>query len=288
MKKNFCVKAYFGVLLILVAYVSKLQGQNDHSPKRFRLPLELNEVSGLAVASGDSLWWHNDSGNGAEIFLTNGAGALQQQIPLPIKNYDWEDLTTDTDGRLYLGDFGDNRRRREELRIYRYDPRTSEVDSFSFHYPDGKSYDTEAFFWHRDTFHLFTKSRISRADLMTYHFVLPVDAGLQTATLRDSLAIRKRAVTAAAIHPETGTVALLAYYYTKRLGFIPYSAANVYFFENYPEGHFLQGDMKSRRISLLVATQYESLDFIDHKHLLVASEQTLIIKTKAKRIRRKR
>ena len=171
--------------------------------------------------------------------------------------------------------------------IYKLVPETEQMDSIAFHFENHAKHDTEAFFWHRDTFHLFTKSRISRAGLMTYHYVLPADHSTKAAILRDSLSIRKRAVTAAAIHPETGTVALLAYYYTKRLGFNPYSAANVYFFNDYADGYFLRGKMRSRRISFVVATQYASVDFLNEERLLVASERTLFIKPKAKRIRRR-
>ena len=207
-------------------------------------------------------------------------------IDLPtLLNRDWEDLTHDDAGRLFIGDFGDNRRMRSQLQVYRYDPQDESMDSLQFSYPDDRFYDVEAFFWHRDSLHLFTKSRIQRAELSTYHFVVPAAVGQHTAELRDSLQLRKRVVTAAAIHPETGQVALLAYYFKFRLGFIPYSAANVYYFSDYPEGHFLQGKQRSRRISLFLATQYESLDFLTAERLMVASEQTVFIKPKAKRIR---
>ena len=274
-----------GILVLFCLLSLSLIGQSK-SPRKFCLPAELREVSGLVVNSADSLWWLNDGGNAAELFLTNGRGEIQAAIPLPsIINQDWEDLTHDDQGRLYIGDFGDNRRVRSELQVYCYDPHNGQIDSLRFAYPDHRFYDVEAFFWHQDSLHLFTKSRIQRANLTTYHYVVPARAGQYTAELRDSLQLRKRAVTAAAIHPETGQVALLAYYFKFRLGFIPYSAANVYYFTDYPEGHFLRGKLRSRRISLFLATQYESLDFLTPERLLVASEQTVFIKPKAKRIR---
>lgn len=267
-------------------YLLNLQAQAE-GPCKFRLPHELREVSGLAIGGVDSLWWHNDSGNTANLFLTDAKGQLKSTVNLPkVINRDWEDLTKDTLGHLYIGDFGDNRRSRSELQIYRYHPISEALDSIQFAYPANGRYDVEAFFWHQDSLHLFTKSKIKRARLTTYHFVIPAQAGgLYTAELRDSLQLKKRAVTAAAIHPETGQVVLLAYYYTKRFGFLPYSAANVYYFTDYPKGHFLRGRMKARRISLLVATQYESIDFLSSDRILVASEQTLFIKAKAKKIR---
>lgn len=287
-KKNYYFSNYYekSAILALLCLLSVPLMAQSKSPRKFRLPQELREVSGLVVNSVDSLWWHNDGGNAAELFLTNGRGEIQSAISLPtIINQDWEDLTQDDQGRLFIGDFGDNRRVRSQLQVYRYDPRQEQLDSLQFSYSDHRFYDVEAFFWYQDSLHLFTKSQIKRADLMTYHFVLPAESGPQTAELRDSLPLRKRAVTAAAIHPETGQVALLAYYFKFRLGFLPYSAANVYYFKDYPEGHFLKGEMCSRRISLFLATQYESLDFLSPERLLVASEQTVFIKPKAKRIR---
>ncbi len=288
MKKSFCGVRLCALFLLICTHFGSLSAQENLGPKRFRLPFDLREVSGLAAVTPDSLWWHNDGGNDATIFLTDRSGELLYEKNIGVRNRDWEDLSCDPEGRLYLGDFGDNRRVRDDLIIYRYDPQTEQVDSFPFQFPNQARHDTEAFFIHQDTFHLFTKHRISRAKLMTYHYVVPAVGGGQTAVLRDSLALRKRVVTAAAIHPETGAVALLAYYYTKRLGFIPYSAANLYFLRDYPDGHFLKGRIQSRRISFVVATQYEAVDFLTDRQLMVASEQTLFIKAKAKRKRTRR
>lgn len=272
-------------LIALASFSASLCAQIE-CPRKFRLPQELREVSGLVVAGPDSLWWHNDGGNSSDLFLTDREGNIEKTVPLPTAiNYDWEDLTYDDTGRLYVGDFGDNRYERTDLQVYRYDLLTEELDSLQFSYPNDERYNVEAFFWHRDSLHLFTKSSIRRACLATYHFVVPATVGHHTAEFRDSLLLKKRVVTAAAVHPETGQVALLAYYFKLRLGFLPYSAANVYYLTDYPEGHFLRGKMQSRRISCFVATQYESLDFLTPEFLLVASEQTLFIKPKAKRVR---
>ena len=193
MKKNFCGRLFWGAFLLFWHSLVVLSAQTEKVPKRFQLPPELYEVSGLSIANTDSLWWHNDGGNAAELFLTNQKGEGLSQKSLPVPNTDGEDLTHDDEGNLYLGDFGDNRRRREELMIYKFVPETEQMDSIAFHFENHAKHDTEAFFWHRDTFHLFTKSRISRAGLMTYHYVLPADHSTKAAILRDSLSIRKRA-----------------------------------------------------------------------------------------------
>lgn len=278
------INTLLGLLVFILLNSYQVQAQN-----RFQLPQEIREVSGLYRVSADSMWWHNDSGDGPNIFLTNGSGQLLDKRTLsPAQAKDWEDMTADDDGRIYIGDFGDNRFRRNDMKIYRYHPQTEQVDSIQFNYPNEEHYNIEAFFWYQDSLHLFTKSRVHKKPLPTYHFILPATPGSYTAELRDSFHIKKRVVTAAAVHPESGRMVLLAYFYTKRLGFIPYSAANIYCFSGYPEGRFLQGKMRKKRISGLLATQYESIDFITPDRIWVASEQTLFIKPKAKKVRWKK
>lgn len=282
MRLTTIIQSLFAALLFTIAPL--LAQQQDKN--RFQLPPEIKEVSGLYRASVDSMWWHNDSGDGPNIFLTNGRGELLDKRTLsPAQAKDWEDMTADDKGHIYVGDFGDNRFQRGDLSIYRYHLETEKVDSILFDYPNNEHYNVEAFFWYNDAFHLFTKSRMHKKPLPTYHFVIPATPGNYTAVLRDSFYIKKRVVTAAAVHPSSGRMVLLAYYYTKRLGFIPYSAANIYCFSDYPEGHFLDGKMQKKRISGILATQYESIDFINPDRVWVASEQTLFIKPKAKKVR---
>ncbi len=262
--------------------------------KQFRLPEVLREVSGLHYAAADSLWWLNDSGNSPTLYLTNGVGEIKEEIRLPIRNVDWEDLTGDDKGRLYIGDFGNNRSLRKDLKIYVYEPGSGTLDSIAFQYPDQSNYNgtsatqsfnVEGFFWHQDSLHLFSKSQLPKSNYLTKHYVLSQQGRNQMAELRDSIVLKKRAVTAAAIDPTTGRVALLSYYYKVVLGFWPISKASVYFFEDYPTGYFLRGKQSRKKASCLLALQYESLDFIDGKYLYIASEQTKFFKPRVKRLR---
>lgn len=254
--------------------------------KKVKLPEELEEVSGLVARTADSLWWHNDSGGEPKLYLTNSSGDLLAKVDVPdAVNRDWEDLSTDSDGRFYVGDFGNNRRNREDLRIYRFAPGDAETNVIEFSYPGDQQHDVEAFFWYRDSLHLFTKSRIDRGCLTTFHYVIPATPGTHEAILRDSVEMKKRVVTAAAIELSTGRVVLLAYYYKRVLGFIPFSSASVFYLDEYPEGYFLRGQVRRKRISFLWSTQYESVDFLNAEQLLVASERTAFIAPKMKRIR---
>jgi hypothetical protein len=282
--------------MLLVAVC--LWGQS-RAPHKFQLPDVLNEVSGLYHAGPDSLWWHNDSGDSARLFLTDERGRLRETRRFPqLVNRDWEDLTADDQGRIYIGDFGNNLNARRDLAIYIYDPHSESVDSLTFRYPDQDAFpppperanfDMEAFFWYRDSLHLFSKNRLWAGNYFTKHYVLPAAPGDYVAELRDSLYLKRRVVTAAAISPDRQAVALLAYWFKPLLGFIPITSTTIFLFEDFPEGYFLRGALSRRKVPKgLPPTQYESIDFIDNRTVLVASERTIFFKQKARRLKIKR
>lgn len=258
----------------------------SHSqPARFRLPEELREVSGLAAVSADSLWWHNDSGDTPRLLLTNGQGRLLSEVLLAgAQHIDWEDMTHDPAGNLYVADFGDNRRQRHWLTIYRYHPQQQTLDSVNYTYPAGRRHDAEAICWHNDSLHIFTKDRLP-AGSTTHHYALPARPGTYEAVWCDSLQLRRRVVTAAAVSRDGQQLALLSYHFKLWLGFFPKSAASVFLFTLQPGQALLAAEPRRLPVSRLIATQYESADFIDPRTLLLASEQTLFIKAKARPLR---
>lgn len=281
------------LLLLCCASHAPLLAQ-ERPPRRFTLPPELHEVSGLYYAGPDSLWWHNDSGDAPVLYRTNDQGRILSRLALPaLRHVDWEDICADDSGHLYIGDFGNNRSQRQDLCIYRYHLATGAMDSIRFTYPDqtafppagGRSFDMEAFFWHRDSLHLFSKDLLPKSNFTTRHYVLSEAPGTQVALLRDSLRLPRRVVTGAAIDTATGTVAFVAYRYRKLLGLFPTSDASVFLFTDYPPGHYLRGKRQRVRVACIFATQYESIDFINSRYLYVASEKTLFIKPKVKRRR---
>lgn len=269
----------------------------DWPPRRILLPPTLNEASGLVYRAADSLWWHNDSGDEAILYRTDLSGRILEERPLTgARNADWEDLSVDPQGRLYVGDFGNNLGRSTAFHIYRYDLQTGRLDSLRFRYPgqDGTgrahpgNYDTEAFFFHRDSLHLFTKGWLNVKDYRTYHYALPAEPGDYVAELRDSLDLRRRVVTAAAIDPKTEKVVFTTYLFRFWAKFLPVSGATVYTLEDYPTGHYLRGQLRRKRIACILPTQYEAVDFAGEQFIYVATERTPVKRASAKRIRRKR
>lgn len=82
------------------------------------LPDEVKETSGLAFHNG-RLYTHNDSGNEPIIYVIDTATyQIIQRITLKdAKNHDWEDICCD-DTNMYVGDFGNNKGNRTNLKIY--------------------------------------------------------------------------------------------------------------------------------------------------------------------------
>lgn len=265
--------------------------------KKIRLPEELKEVSGLYAAGTDSLWWLNDSGNAPALFLTDAQGEIKQVNLLGfqgLRNRDWEDLTHDDVGNIYIGDFGNNANRRQDLCIYKLMP-DGHLDSITFRYPDqtafppekaDANFDMEGFFWYQDSLHLFSKSRLGNKNYTTRYYVLPDQPGDYAARLKDSLYLKKRVVTGAAISKDGKTTVLLAYHFKKWLGFIPFTPASVFVFKNEGESFALSEKYQKIRVpKCALPTQYEAIDFADAQHVWVATEQTILLKQKARKIK---
>ena len=82
------------------------------------LPKDLKEVSGTEIVpKSDLIWMVNDSGNKPILFGVNYRGKIIKEIDIRAKNNDWEDLASDENGAIYIGDFGNNSNKRKNLSI---------------------------------------------------------------------------------------------------------------------------------------------------------------------------
>ncbi|MGI6457100.1 MAG: hypothetical protein ACOX5R_15995 [bacterium] len=126
-----------------------------------------DEISGVCpAASPEEYWGHNDSGNNAEIVRFNIRGEILQEVELSgVENRDWEAMTRDSRGNIYIGDFGDNDRKRGTYYIYAFrepspeDKEISAVSTYRFRYADKRSYNCEAFFFRSGRLYLITKEK---------------------------------------------------------------------------------------------------------------------------------
>jgi len=249
-----------------------LFAQSKKIPRHVDLPAELKEVSGMTRMPNGELWLLNDSHNPADLFRFDPiAGKLLETRHLPVANFDWEDLTHDPAGNLYIGDFGNNYNRRRNLRIFKYNPATGSLDSIQFRYPDQQTFpparvedwnfNCEAMVFLNDSIHLFSKNSF-KGNFYTKHYVLPAKPQREeyVAELRDSIRLKNRVVTGAAISRDGKTFVLTGYIIGKRFGFIPFTRASAMYFTGFSASQFFKGKQHWKRLpKFLISKQFESI-----------------------------
>ena len=252
-------------------------------PRRSVLPDEIREVSGMVRTPDGQLWLLNDSRNPPDLFRIDPiSGQLLETRRLPIPNRDWEDLTMDPAGNLYIGDFGNNKNARRNLCIFIYQPETGRLDSITFYYPDQTAFppaaehdwnfNCEAMVFFQDSLHIFSKV-VFKGDFMTKHYVLPAQPGNYVAELRESYFLKNRVVTGACLSPDNRNLVLTSYIVGKKLGIFPYTKATAYFFSDFPDSSFFSGKRSAKKLpKCFIARQFESITWWDEQHWLVANE----------------
>lgn len=167
------------------------------------LPEELEESSGMVFYPPNRIVHINDGGNRPALISTDTIGNIIQNYCIPgAENQDWEELCKDTKGNLYIGDFGNNRNAREDLRIYKLpsDKVFKGEDDYlleliEFQYEDqmrfpprrkNRNFDTEAMIHIGDSIYLFTKNRTRPFTGYTYCYKIPDTPGYYIAEKVDS------------------------------------------------------------------------------------------------------
>ncbi|GAA3617068.1 hypothetical protein Q4Q39_00540 [Flavivirga amylovorans] len=185
----------FLLLVILLTVSCNPESQNVIAD----LPKTLHEVSGTEIVSNsDVIWMLNDSGNASKIYGLNRKGKIKKELKIDAKNHDWEDLTADKAGNLYIGDFGNNVNERKNLCVLKVnatDLKSSkkiDIERISFTYSNQKKFppkkkklyfDCEAFFHYNDSLYLFTKSRVKNDFGKTHLYKIPAKKGNHIAEL---------------------------------------------------------------------------------------------------------
>ncbi len=175
---------------------------------------DLKEVSAVeTITNSDLIWVIEDSGNKNNLYGLDSKGGIAKNIVIGNStNMDWEDLTSDGNGNLYIGDFGNNSKKRETFTIYKVNNVASLEDRvnaeiITFKLPDTiKPKDFEAFFLFNDTFYVFSKNDkkaivVSVPNIMGNH--------LAQFVTEFNLEGKKNRVTAADISPDGKTIILL-------------------------------------------------------------------------------
>ncbi|MBC7850168.1 MAG: hypothetical protein H7Y31_10555 [Chitinophagaceae bacterium] len=112
----------------------------------------INEGSGIADSKKNPghIWVEEDSGNPPQLHLLSHDGTVKNTVHIAgATNRDWEDIAL-SNGKIYIGEIGDNGRVFTDYAFYRFDEPTATTDTvrtiekISFSYPDGP-HDAEGF-----------------------------------------------------------------------------------------------------------------------------------------------
>jgi len=274
------------LLTFLLLGGSAVQAQKDYTFKKLnRLSGKLREISGLYIENENRMWGHNDSGSDPVIWAFDASGNIVDSIYFhDAPAVDWEDITHDDEGNIYVGDFGNNRNKRQDLAIYKYSPKDGSVSKIAFSYadqtafaPEEKSawnFDCEGFAWHNDSLYLFSKNKMSYGNYYTKMYVLPDKAGTYEVAPRDSILLEERVITAAAISPDGSKIAWVTYDLVKFMG-LPRFKASLIVSSGFEDDNFLQGKLEWYRLPKHgTAMQYEAVDWLNNDTMYIGAEMS--------------
>ena len=247
------------------------------------LPANVKESSGLVAESSNLFWTHNDSGDASTLYQIDSTGKLIRTVNVKnAANVDWEEIALDTEGSLYIGDFGNNGHDRRNLLIYKilnfknkYQTNSLTPDAvIEFSYEDQtsfppadpqKRFDAEAMLIQKDSIYIITKDfDINPYAGKTWIYRIPNAAGKHVAKLvkvlpTDSSWKYKGAITAAA--SSNGKVILMAY-------------MKLFVFTDFSSNPFWQGRVRAFDFNITDFAQREAVTFhpTDSCRLYITSE----------------
>ncbi|MFV8369269.1 hypothetical protein [Flavobacterium sp. LB2R40] len=266
--------------LLFVFLVWGCQQESNSLTVLYSLPNKLKEVSGIIYIPNTKLLWAlEDHGNANAIYSIDSNGKIKQTITIEnTDNIDWEDITKDKEGNLYIGDFGNNDNDRKDLSIYKIDKKalnyesTNPVYKISFTYPEQKDfppqkakmfYDVEGFFEFKNYFYLFTKNRSEGFDGTAFLYKIPNKPGYHQAVLMGEFktcgAYNYCAITSATMSPDETKVTILTH-------------DKLFLLENFQGDDFLNGTKAILELNHF--SQKEAVCFKDNEHLFIAEERT--------------
>lgn len=239
-----------------------------------KLPEAINESSGLTLGSDSvALLTINDSGGRNAVYQVFREGTLDSVWCCFGKNVDWEALTSDPDGNVYIGDIGNNRNRRRDLTIYKVAPGVDRPEVITFELEDQDAFpppkdemdfDLESLFFYHDSLYVASKNRGTPCVKL---YAIPAVPGHHTARIRQIVQL-KGMVTAGAISPDGTTVGLLSY-------------GRIYLFDNVAAA----GVRLEPRHCLRFARggQSEGLVFINNTDFIISNENRTLFLVEKKR-----
>lgn len=192
----------------------------SHQVERRLSDRKIVESSGLARSTypRPMLWTHNDSGDTNRVFAVNKKGRTRAVVRLGgARARDWEDISSGPGHRIWVGDVGDNARRRSAVQVYRFtEPRkiprkgrTVKVTStrFNFTYPD-RAHDAESILVHPRTGRLYI---VTKAQQGAGVYAAPAKLSNSSPNKLTRIADAPANITAGSFSPDGKTIILGSY-----------------------------------------------------------------------------
>ncbi|UWX54646.1 hypothetical protein NYZ99_17545 [Maribacter litopenaei] len=243
------------------------------------LPGSLKENSGMVSLKDSTVWIVEDGGNKDELYKINFKGEILKTLEVKNgDNDDWEDLTKDSLGNVYIADIGNNNNTRKNLTIYKVpNPEIEpgdkiDAEKIELKYPEQKEFppkkdkrffDAEALFHYNNKLFIVTKNRSNPFTGSAYVYSVPDEKGEYEATLVAEINLcsdwETCQITGMDISPSGKKVIALSY-------------GKLFIFTDFTWDDFSNG--KIEEIDLGIRIQLESICFINEYTLLLSDERS--------------
>ena len=243
------------------------------------LPGSLKENSGIISLQDSTVWIVEDGGNKDILYKVNFKGDIVKTLKVKNgDNDDWEDLTKDELGNVYIADFGNNNNKRKNLTIYKVpNPEIEpgdkiDAEKIEFNYPEQKDFppkksarffDAEALFHRNNKLFIVTKNRSNPFTGSAYIYSVPDTKGKYDATLIAEINLcsewKTCQITGIDISPSGQKIIALSY-------------GKLFIFTDFTGDDFSNG--KIEEIDLGIRTQLESICFINEHTVLLSDERS--------------
>lgn len=259
------IKSCF-LLVIFLTIFAKCSKKNIEI-EIIRLSKKVNETSGLELVDGNFLTL-NDSGDEPYLYTFDREGKILSKILIKgALNRDWESLASD-ENYIYIGDIGNNKGNRKDLKIYLIDFDFKLVDSINFNYKNQSKFkkkkknrfDAEALVSIKDSLMIFSKNR---KDLTTEVYSLPKTPGFYAVNPKYSFKV-DALITGADYDSKLDLLALAGYSYSIKKQYL-------FLFKNF--SYIKTNDTIFQKFNIPITNaQIEAIKIINDKNFWLTSE----------------